>query len=39
MSFDEAINDCAVLGYRAAEAHSAYVMARNNLQSLADYSR
>lgn len=35
--FDDAMNANAVIAYRAAEAHSAYVMARNNLQSLNDY--
>jgi len=31
MGFDQALNSVAVLAYRAAEVHSAYVFVRNNL--------
>merc|ERR1712183_260595 len=36
-TFDQALNSVAVLAYRAAECHSAYVMARNNLSALTEY--
>eukprot|EP00756_Hemistasia_phaeocysticola_P023045 Hpha_TRINITY_DN15868_c2_g3::TRINITY_DN15868_c2_g3_i2::g.192178::m.192178/K00232/E1.3.3.6, ACOX1, ACOX3; acyl-CoA oxidase len=37
MKFDDALNSVAVLAYKAAESHSAFVMARNNWTSLGEY--
>eukprot|EP01065_Artemidia_motanka_P013705 TRINITY_DN17691_c0_g2_i1.p2 TRINITY_DN17691_c0_g2~~TRINITY_DN17691_c0_g2_i1.p2 ORF type:complete len:704 (+),score=274.47 TRINITY_DN17691_c0_g2_i1:65-2113(+) len=37
MGFDQALNSVAVLAYKVAECHSAYIMARNNYSALDDY--
>lgn len=37
LTFDEALNSVAVLSYKAAECHSAYVMAKNNAASIDEY--
>eukprot|EP01062_Namystynia_karyoxenos_P055911 TRINITY_DN46923_c0_g1_i1.p1 TRINITY_DN46923_c0_g1~~TRINITY_DN46923_c0_g1_i1.p1 ORF type:complete len:710 (+),score=320.27 TRINITY_DN46923_c0_g1_i1:81-2132(+) len=37
MGFDKALNSVAVLCYKAAECHSAYIMARNNWNALPEY--
>eukprot|EP00931_Biecheleriopsis_adriatica_P042963 TRINITY_DN24525_c0_g1_i2.p1 TRINITY_DN24525_c0_g1~~TRINITY_DN24525_c0_g1_i2.p1 ORF type:complete len:684 (+),score=155.84 TRINITY_DN24525_c0_g1_i2:41-2092(+) len=36
-TFEQALNACAVLAWRAAEAHTMYAFAANNLYSLRDY--
>lgn len=37
VGFDAALNSVAILAYKASEAHSAFVMARNNYRSIEDY--
>merc|ERR1740133_82979 len=36
-SFDEATNANAILSYKAAQCHAAYVMVRNNAEALSNY--
>lgn len=37
LAFDQALNSVAIVAYKSAECHAAYVMALNNYYSLRDY--